>query len=341
VLVGGFVGELIITFTCLLDYILASPQNQNFMFTVEMMETFLRELLGQDDTQFPEATCVVHINQSLEELSGGMALPYEHLAKAIRDPANLTDFGLSYLFEIQRDLCLSADIIDVVFKAVTKIATQHAHEPEELPIVPEDADEEQKAAFEEEEVKIKERNVMVEAENKKIEQIKTRVQIAVRPKDTNKEEMAFIKLNNRREEEANGTATPVPPPMSSSRTGNSKLEDERTPTPINADDDVVFQPEKIPKKVPLVKPVQGEINTIVYHSEAPYSVRRFLIEQAKKNFKELEKAELNALLSHSHRSSKMLEERIEENLIKTQGFNRGCMFQDQNSRILFKTFLKE
>ena len=62
VLVGGFVGELIITFTCLLDYILASPQNQNFIFSVEMMESFLRELLGMEDTQFPEGTCVVHIN---------------------------------------------------------------------------------------------------------------------------------------------------------------------------------------------------------------------------------------------------------------------------------------
>lgn len=27
ILIGGFVGELIITLTCLLDYILASPQN--------------------------------------------------------------------------------------------------------------------------------------------------------------------------------------------------------------------------------------------------------------------------------------------------------------------------
>lgn len=32
-LIGGFVGELIITFTCLNDYILANPQNQNFQFT--------------------------------------------------------------------------------------------------------------------------------------------------------------------------------------------------------------------------------------------------------------------------------------------------------------------
>jgi hypothetical protein len=36
--IGGFVGELIMSFTCLLDYILASPQNQNFFFSVDMIE---------------------------------------------------------------------------------------------------------------------------------------------------------------------------------------------------------------------------------------------------------------------------------------------------------------
>ena len=30
VLIGGFVGELIITMTCLLDFILADPKHQNF-----------------------------------------------------------------------------------------------------------------------------------------------------------------------------------------------------------------------------------------------------------------------------------------------------------------------
>ena len=38
VLVGGFVGELIISFTCMLDYILADPKHQNFYFSDEMME---------------------------------------------------------------------------------------------------------------------------------------------------------------------------------------------------------------------------------------------------------------------------------------------------------------
>lgn len=38
ILIGGFVGELILTLTCLLDYILASPQNQNFVFTRDLID---------------------------------------------------------------------------------------------------------------------------------------------------------------------------------------------------------------------------------------------------------------------------------------------------------------
>lgn len=37
-LIGGFVGELIITFTCLYDYILANPQNQHFTFSPDTVE---------------------------------------------------------------------------------------------------------------------------------------------------------------------------------------------------------------------------------------------------------------------------------------------------------------
>ena len=44
-LIGGFVGELIITFTCLLDYILANPQNQNFQFSFEAIQAYLKELM--------------------------------------------------------------------------------------------------------------------------------------------------------------------------------------------------------------------------------------------------------------------------------------------------------
>lgn len=49
IVIGGFTGELIITFTCLLDYILANPQNQNFQFTTEAIEAYLKDLLVQEN----------------------------------------------------------------------------------------------------------------------------------------------------------------------------------------------------------------------------------------------------------------------------------------------------
>lgn len=59
ILIGGFVGELIITFTCLLDYILANPQNQNFQFTVEAVENYLKDLLVHDN--FADGVITLHL----------------------------------------------------------------------------------------------------------------------------------------------------------------------------------------------------------------------------------------------------------------------------------------
>jgi hypothetical protein len=58
-LIGGFVGELIITFTCLQDYILANPQNQNFMFSVDAIEHFLKDLLLHEN--FSEGIITLHL----------------------------------------------------------------------------------------------------------------------------------------------------------------------------------------------------------------------------------------------------------------------------------------
>lgn len=46
--IGGFVGELIITFTALYDFLLANPANEGFRFTSESMEKFLNDVLPED-----------------------------------------------------------------------------------------------------------------------------------------------------------------------------------------------------------------------------------------------------------------------------------------------------
>ena len=43
--IGGMMSEIMITFTCLHDYILANPQNQNFHFSYEAISDFLKGLL--------------------------------------------------------------------------------------------------------------------------------------------------------------------------------------------------------------------------------------------------------------------------------------------------------
>ena len=62
----------------------------------------------------------------------------------------------------------------------------------------------------------------------------------------------------------------------------------------------------------------------MYHPEAAYSVRKVIMEAARKNFKELEKAEISQLLLHSNQRSTMLENKFEEKFIKVHNYERGC-----------------
>lgn len=52
IVIGGLIGELIISFTCLLDFILATPSNENFQFSVETIEAYLMDLLCAEDSHF-------------------------------------------------------------------------------------------------------------------------------------------------------------------------------------------------------------------------------------------------------------------------------------------------
>lgn len=104
VLVGGFVGELIISFTCMLDYILADPKHQNFFFTDEMTEQFLFDLLNNDE--WPDGVCSLTINKPVEELTQGRDLNPPQIAKLVREKQNLVDFGLKYMFDISKELVL-------------------------------------------------------------------------------------------------------------------------------------------------------------------------------------------------------------------------------------------
>jgi len=61
--IGGFVGELLIVFTALYDYMLSNPSTAEFRFTSEAIEKFLIDWMKEGD--FPEGTCVIKMKDQL------------------------------------------------------------------------------------------------------------------------------------------------------------------------------------------------------------------------------------------------------------------------------------
>jgi len=72
--IGGFVGELLIVFTALYDYMLSNPSTAEFRFTTEAIEKFLVDWMKESD--FPEGTCVIklkeNLNYSVTDDQGGL-----------------------------------------------------------------------------------------------------------------------------------------------------------------------------------------------------------------------------------------------------------------------------
>ena len=340
IIVGGLMGELIISFTCMLDYILASPQHQNFTFSLELMEQFLTELLGNEENPFPEQALILHLNKELHMIAQQADVEYEQAAMIARNTGNMADFGLRFLFEIQKDLVLSNDVIEVLYKAVCKLAMKPPTPMHPVPEATEDMDAAAKEELAETVEKVKADNEAIEKENAKSEVIKKKVLVKARAEDAlyNEElEKALLKVSNFREVTIDASGNPV----QSARTGGSTPAPEADATIETQEQQ--FNPEKLPPKIPLVKPINTDsgLQIAVYHSEAPYALRKVLMEQARKTFKELEKADVNQLLIHSSQRSKMLEERFEESFIKNEGYGKGSQYTDANIRLTFKTFLQE
>jgi hypothetical protein len=78
-----------------------------------------------------------------------------------------------------------------------------------------------------------------------------------------------------------------------------------------------FAIEEIPTRMILVdQKTSDDTHLIAYHTEAQYTLRKLIIDVAKRHFKELDKINMNAVLGHTAQKSRQLEERFEENLIR-------------------------
>lgn len=170
ILIGGFVGELLLSLTCILDYILASPANQNFVFTEDLVHQFLVDLLGQEESPYPDEICKLTLDVPLTEYNNGEEPSIDQASYIIQDSTNIADQGLRLMLALQRDLVLNNDLINCFFKAISKISLskplEHIAEPEPLDA---EATPEQKEAFDQLTSETAAKNAEIDTENKKLE----------------------------------------------------------------------------------------------------------------------------------------------------------------------------
>ncbi len=212
-LIGGFVGELIITFMCLLDYILANPQNQNFKFTEESLEAFLKDLLVNEN--FADGILTLHLakdpTQRPPAEEGGepqvVEVDNDTFLKFSLTKQNITDYGLCFFLEICKDLVISKDFINTMYRAIIKIARTPLKQSVPVPEVP-GPDENGNEPSEDEKQRVQKdieatnlTNADIEKVNEELQKIQAKVKIGYRPhpEPSSREEVALMRLNNYRE----------------------------------------------------------------------------------------------------------------------------------------------
>lgn len=316
-LIGGMMAELMITFTCLLDYILANPQNQNFHFSFDSITEYLKSLLIGHN--FPDGAITLHVN----DIEGEDEISDDQFLRHCLTKTNINDYGLHFFFDINREMVIAKEFIECLYRAIVKITRKQPQEPVEVPEAPEPKEEgaeiteEEKANFDKSVEEAKTKNEQIHKENEELAQMQSKIKIEFRShnfEDNN--ECALIKLKNYREppKEQPAQAAEAQKKQSEKLADVSKDESNLDESRIesvksNEKEDGTF--DDVPPKIILANPhLSDDTNAIIVHTEAQMGLRKLLIETAKKHFKELEKLDVNSVFTHPKNKSEVLEERF-------------------------------
>lgn len=119
--IGGFAGELILTFSALYDYILANPGTNNFRFTDIGVQDFLKEILQEG---FSEGALTLRLNEDITKRgSEGQDLG-EHsplVGRWLQETDIHDSYGMRFLLANRRENSISEDAISEVFEAIARI----------------------------------------------------------------------------------------------------------------------------------------------------------------------------------------------------------------------------
>lgn len=110
---GGLVGELIMTFSSLNDYISANPNNREGL-GVHDFETFISTLMGHE-THFPKEALIIELTNDPSIVADENGNLIEHVGVSIEDtvnhamdPDNIASFGLKFLVAFREQILVGS-----------------------------------------------------------------------------------------------------------------------------------------------------------------------------------------------------------------------------------------
>ena len=124
---GGLVGELIMTFSSINDYILANPNIREGL-GVHEFETFISALMGPE-THFPKDALMIELTNDPSivadengDLIEKVGVPLQDTVNHAMDPDNIASFGLKFLVAFRDQILVgSNDIVSDIFEAIFNI----------------------------------------------------------------------------------------------------------------------------------------------------------------------------------------------------------------------------
>jgi hypothetical protein len=144
---GGMVGELLMTFSCLMEYTHASPSHDPFTFKYSEIEAFLTEMVEQD---FSDDCCVLRLQKILkDQITSEKDLDREEEAvRILSDPAIHASYGLKFIIANSRDsLKIMPEVMDGMLRALVRIGLRELKPIVEVPSLTEEATDAEKDAY--------------------------------------------------------------------------------------------------------------------------------------------------------------------------------------------------
>lgn len=95
------------------------------MFTTDTIEAFLKDLLLHEN--FADGILTLHLSRdpTLREEEGQeskLDIDNETFMRFALTKTNISDYGLSFLFEVLKDLVISREFIETIYRVIIRIA---------------------------------------------------------------------------------------------------------------------------------------------------------------------------------------------------------------------------